>query len=183
MNLRRSGTMNLQRSGILNLRRSGIKNLRRSPYKRGREGTCKGIHNFCGESGLLEILCLLFRELSSRLEHSSILSSSLLLCSGIPSEFSDTPQHIDSMPCNRKTCCNHNWVRTQLTTVPNLFLHLQPDSCRYSVVSRVALCLWSENRVKKMLTNTWLFPSASYSHYIFPPTYFFPRHLANLFFS
>jgi hypothetical protein len=29
-----------------------------SPYKRGREGTCKGVHNFWGEYKLLEILCL-----------------------------------------------------------------------------------------------------------------------------
>jgi hypothetical protein len=31
-----------------------------SPYKRGREGTCKRIHNFWGEHRLSEILCLPF---------------------------------------------------------------------------------------------------------------------------
>jgi hypothetical protein len=46
-----------------------------SSYKRGREGTCKGIHNFWGVSSLLEILCLFFRELCSRVERSCILSS------------------------------------------------------------------------------------------------------------
>jgi hypothetical protein len=46
-----------------------------SPYKRGREGTCKGIHNFWGVSSLLEILSLLFRELCSRLKCSRVLYS------------------------------------------------------------------------------------------------------------
>jgi hypothetical protein len=46
-----------------------------SRYKRGCGGTCKGTHNFGGVSSLLEIICLFFRELCSRLERSCILSS------------------------------------------------------------------------------------------------------------
>jgi hypothetical protein len=57
-----------------------------SPYKIGREGTCKGIHNFWGLSSPWEILCLLLR-------HCCTWTCLLyfLSCSGIPYEFSDTP--------------------------------------------------------------------------------------------
>jgi hypothetical protein len=57
-----------------------------SPYKRGREGTCKWIHIFGGLSSLWEILSLLLRHLC--VWTCSLLS---LTCSGILSEFSDTP--------------------------------------------------------------------------------------------
>jgi hypothetical protein len=46
-----------------------------SPYKRGREGTCKGIHNFWGLSILYEILCLLLRHLRFWLERLHIFFS------------------------------------------------------------------------------------------------------------
>jgi hypothetical protein len=57
-----------------------------SPYKRGREGTCKWIHNLWSLSSPWEILCLLQRH------HCAWTCSLYLLsCSGIPSGFSDTP--------------------------------------------------------------------------------------------
>jgi hypothetical protein len=59
-----------------------------SPYKRGREGTCKRIHNFWGLSSLLEIPGLLQRHLCTWTER---VRFSLLSCSGIQSGFSDSP--------------------------------------------------------------------------------------------
>jgi hypothetical protein len=52
-----------------------------SPYKRRREGTCKRIHNFRGESRLSETLCLPFAVL--------VTCVLVLLFSGILSDFSD----------------------------------------------------------------------------------------------
>jgi hypothetical protein len=59
-----------------------------SPYKRGREGTCKWIHLLGSLSTPWEILSLLSR-------HHCVWTSLLfsLLCSGIWSGFSDTPNN------------------------------------------------------------------------------------------
>jgi hypothetical protein len=69
-----------------------------SPYKKGREGTCKGIHNFGSLSSLWETLSLLSHHHGA---WTSLLFS--LTCSGILSGFSDTSQHWRPPCFSRKT--------------------------------------------------------------------------------
>jgi hypothetical protein len=68
-----------------------------SPYKRGREGTCKRIHNFWGLSSLLEILCLLLRHRCAW-----ICSLFFLTCSGSFPDFRIPPTQL-LQPCSDRS--------------------------------------------------------------------------------